>query len=88
MSPNSTNLMRILEAIMNNLTLERVRIGLTQQQTAKSLNVSGKTLGKYEGDPLKAPGDFIVRTVRFYGYDASYLLGLTDERNAVVKRAV
>lgn len=68
---------------MNNLASERTRRGLTQEQAAKKLNVSPKTLGKYEGDPLVMPGDFIVRASRFYGCGAGYLLGISDERCAV-----
>lgn len=67
-----------------NLESERRRLGLTQVQAADKLDVSVKTLGKYENDPLKMPGDFIVRAARFYSCTASYLLEMTQERTGAV----
>lgn len=64
----------------NNLASERKRLGLTQADAAKELSVSTKTLAKYEADPLKMPGDFIVRAARRYGCSAGYLLGLSAVR--------
>lgn len=66
----------------NNLAAERKRMSLTQKEAAAKLNVSVRTLGKYEADPLIMPGDFIVRASRFFGCSASYLLGMTSERSA------
>lgn len=71
---------------MKNLALERKRVNLTQKQAAVKLRVAEKTLCKYENSPLSMPGDFIVRASRLYGCDAGYLLDLTEERNAVVKK--
>ena len=68
----------------NNLAAERKRAGLTQTAAAESLEVSPKTLAKYEANPLAMPGDFIVRASRFFGCTASYLLGMTQERSSRV----
>lgn len=65
---------------VNNLAAERKRMNLTQKEAAKRLDVSVRTLGKYEADPLIMPGDFIVRASRFFGCSANYLLGMTSER--------
>ena len=65
----------------NNLASERKRINLTQKEAAAKLDVSVRTLGKYEADPLVMPGDFIVRASKFFGCSASYLLGMTPERS-------
>lgn len=67
---------------MKNLASERTRLGITQAEAAASLDVSPKTLAKYEGDPESMPGDFIVRACRFYGCGADYLLDLSDERRS------
>lgn len=69
---------------MNNLASERTRIGLIKEDAARKLCVSPKTLGKYEKNPQSMPGDFIVRACRLYGCSAGYLLGLSEERCAVV----
>lgn len=68
----------------NNLAAERKRLGLTQAEAAEKLDVSTKTLGKYESNPLLMPGDFIVKAARFFGCSASYLLDLTPERQMAV----
>ena len=65
----------------NNLASERKRMNLTQKEAAAKLDVSVRTLGKYEADPLIMPGDFIVRASQFFGCSASYLLGMTPERS-------
>lgn len=67
----------------NNLASERKRLGLTQAMAAKELGVSTKTLAKYEANPLKMPGDFIVSAARYYECSAGYLLNLTGERMQV-----
>lgn len=71
---------------MTNLALERHRKGLKQIQAALELDVSPKTLCKYEKDPRLMPGDFIIRAAAFYGCDAGYLLGITEERNSYVAK--
>lgn len=65
----------------NNLASERKRMNLTQKEAAEKLDVSVRTLGKYEADPLIMPGDFIVRASHLFGCSASYLLGMTSERS-------
>ena len=67
----------------NNLAAERKRMNLTQKEAAEKLDVSVRTLGKYEADPLIMPGDFIVRASRFFKCSASYLLGMSSERSAI-----
>ena len=58
------------------LRLERE---LTQSQLAKELNVTQKSISKYETEFLDLSTDMIVALCKFFNVSADYLLGLTDQ---------
>ena len=56
----------------------RCEKGLTQKQLAEKLNISQKSLGKYERESLDLSTELIVRICRYFQVSADYLLGLDD----------
>lgn len=56
----------------------RCEKGLTQKQLAEKLNISQKSLNKYEGESLDLSTELIVRICRYFQVSADYLLGLDD----------
>lgn len=56
----------------------RCEKGLTQKQLAEKLNISQKSLSKYEGESLDLSTELIVRICRYFQVSADYLLGLDD----------
>ena len=51
---------------------------LTQKQLAEKLNISQKSLSKYERESLDLSTELIVRICRYFQVSADYLLGLDD----------
>lgn len=56
----------------------RCEKGLTQKQLAEELNISQKSLSKYERESLDLSTELIVRICRYFQVSADYLLGLDD----------
>ena len=56
----------------------RCEKGLTQKQLAEKLNISQKSLSKYERESLDLSTEMIVRICRYFQVSADYLLGLDD----------
>ena len=56
----------------------RCEKGLTQKQLAEKLNISQKSLSKYERESLDVSTELIVRICRYFQVSADYLLGLDD----------
>lgn len=56
----------------------RCEKGFTQKQLAEKLNISQKSLSKYEGESLDLSTELIVRICRYFQVSADYLLGLDD----------
>ena len=56
----------------------RYEKGLTQKQLAEKLNISQKSLSKYERESLDLSTELIVRICRYFQVSADYLLGLDD----------
>ena len=56
---------------------------LSQREAAAMLGVSQALLSHYENDAREPGFDFVIRACDYYGVTADYLLGRTDERNAV-----
>lgn len=56
----------------------RCEKGLTQKQLAEKLNISQKSLSKYERESLGLSTELIVRICRYFQVSADYLLGLDD----------
>lgn len=52
--------------------------GFTQKQLAEKLNISQKSLSKYERESLDLSTELIVRICRYFQVSADYLLGLDD----------
>lgn len=56
----------------------RCEKGLTKKQLAEKLNISQKSLSKYERESLDLSTELIVRICRYFQVSADYLLGLDD----------
>ena len=56
----------------------RCEKGLTQKQLAEKLNISQKSLSKYERESLDLNTELIVRICRYFQVSADYLLGPDD----------
>ena len=56
----------------------RCEKGLTQKQLAEKLNISQKSLSKYERESLDLSTELIVRICRHFQVSADYLLGPDD----------
>lgn len=56
----------------------RCKKGFTQKQLAEKLNISQKSLSKYERESLDLSTELIVRICRYFQVSADYLLGLDD----------
>ena len=56
----------------------RCEKGLTQKQLAEKLNISQKSLSKYERESLDLSTELIVRICRYFQVSADYPLGLDD----------
>lgn len=56
----------------------RCEKGFTQKQLAEKLNISQKSLSKYERESLDLSTELIVRICRYFQVSADYLLGLDD----------
>lgn len=56
----------------------RCEKGLTQKQLAEKLNISQKSLSKYERESLDLSTELMVRICRYFQVSADYLLGLDD----------
>ena len=63
-----------------NLASERVRLGMTQEQLSIELDCSVKTLGKWEKDATKIPGEALKKACGLFGCSLDYLLDESDER--------
>ena len=58
------------------LRLER---GLTQNDLAKILNTTQRSISKYETEYLDLSTNMIITLCTYFNVSADYLLGLTDE---------
>ena len=52
--------------------------GLTQKQLAEKLNISQKSLSKYECERLDMNTEIIIKICKLFQVAADYLLGLGD----------
>ena len=66
-----------------NIRSLRVDVCMTQQQVAEYLNVKQNTYSQYEIGVLNYPIDVLCRLADLYQVSVDYLLGRTDEKNAV-----
>ena len=63
-----------------NLTSERVRLGMTQEQLASELGCTVKSLWKWEKDVESMPIDMLRAASSFFGCSIDYLVDMTAER--------
>ena len=56
----------------------------TQAELAAVLNVGQTTYSRYENGVLDIPSIALIALARYYQVSTDYLLGLTDERKAVL----
>lgn len=66
-----------------NIAIERMRMGMTQQELADSLEVSKSTVSRWEQKILLPYGTELVKMHNLFKCSTDYLLELTDERKAV-----
>lgn len=59
---------------------ERIRLGLTAEEAARSIGVSKNTLASWEQNKRSPDGTYLARMAEIFGCTVDYLLGLTDER--------
>ena len=66
----------------------RTEQGLTQEEAAEKLGVSGKTLSKWETGATSPDIETVMRMAAFFGVTTDDLLGLSDRRPPVFADAV
>ena len=59
---------------------ERVRIRMSQNDLAKKLGVSNKTVSAWEQHNRRCSPETLVKLADFFGCTTDYLLGITNER--------
>jgi len=64
----------------NRIGSERVRIRMSQDDLAKQLGVSNKTVSNWEQGKASCPPTMIVRLAEMFGCTTDYLLGVTQDR--------
>lgn len=65
------------------LTLLRKEKRISQKKAAEALGVSQALLSHYEKGIRECGLDFVVRSARFYGVSADYMLGLSPDRSGL-----
>lgn len=68
---------------MNIIASERARIGMSQDELAKRLGVTRKTVRVYEEDIRKARVSELVSMSALFGCTPDWLLGRTDTREVI-----
>ena len=57
----------------------RIERGLTQTELGKILNVTQKSISKYETEQLDLSTAITIKLCKFFEVSADYLLGLKDD---------
>lgn len=65
---------------VNNIASERVRLGLSQVDLAKKLNVGVRTLRGWENNPMRIPASALLKMSDLFNCTTDWLIGLTEER--------
>lgn len=65
---------------MNRIVLERKRQNLTQEELAEKLNISQKSISKYETGARKPSFDTLTQMAKLFDVSTDYLLGVTESR--------
>lgn len=64
----------------NRIGSERVRMRISQNELAKILGVSNKTVSAWEQNNRRCAPETLVKLANFFGCTTDYLLGITAER--------
>lgn len=59
---------------------QRKKLGLSQEELAEKLNISQKSISKYELGNRKPQYKVLVRMAEYFGVTTDYLLGLAERR--------
>lgn len=65
---------------MNRIVLERKRQNLTQEELAEKLNISQKSISKYETGARKPSFETLTQMAKLFDVSTDYLLGVTESR--------
>ena len=66
--------------MQNRIGSERVRLCMTQEELAKKLGVTAKSVSQWETGRSALPAKRLVALSDIFGCTTDWLLGLTDER--------
>lgn len=69
------------EGVMMNLRKLRERAGLSQEELAKKLKISQKSISKYERGDRRPSYEVLLTMSSIFGVSVDYLLGLEDARS-------
>ncbi|MFV0239535.1 MAG: helix-turn-helix domain-containing protein [Lacrimispora sphenoides] len=65
---------------MNRIATERKKLNITQEELAEKLNLSQKSISKYETGARNPSYDTLTQIAKFFNVSTDYLLGLANER--------
>lgn len=65
---------------MNRIATERKRLDLTQEELAEKLNISQKSISKYETGARKPSFETLTEMAKLFNVSTDYLLGVSDSR--------
>ena len=65
---------------MNRIATERKRLDLTQEELAEKLNISQKSISKYETGARKPSFETLTEMAKLFNVSTDYLLGKSDSR--------
>lgn len=57
----------------------RIKNNKTQQELADYLNITARTIRKYESGTCRPTFEGIIKLAEFFGVSTDYLLGLSDD---------
>ena len=70
-------------SIAKKLVELRTKAGVTQEQVAKALSISNKTVSKWENGTSSPDLSMVVALARYYDVSTDVLLGLTESEMTV-----
>ena len=65
---------------MNRIATERKRLDLTQEELTEKLNISQKSISKYETGARKPSFETLTEMAKLFNVSTDYLLGISDSR--------
>ena len=67
---------------MKSIARERKRLGITQEELARELEVSHSSVARWEQGVLPPCASNLIAMSKLFGCSTDYLLGLSDQRTA------